>query len=162
MPVVLLLAALACAGCGREPSARVAEAVAPGSQEATLTQGDISFHASALQTSALSEPVAAQYGIARDAGTVMLLVAIRRGPEGQEVALPAKVTATATDLRGQQQTFEMRELRSGAPGTPPEQQLLDYVGTVRVQMPDTLRFNVQITREGSAPVQLQFAREFYP
>lgn len=162
MPIMLLLAALATVGCSREPTARVADAAAPGSQEATLTVGDVTIRASAIQTSTLSEPVAAQYGISRDAGTVMLLVAVRQGPEGQEMALPAKVTATATDLRGQQQTLEMRELRSGAPGSPPEQQLLDYVGTVRAQVPDTLRFNVQVAREGSAPASLQFAREFYP
>lgn len=162
MPIALLLVALVCAGCSREPSARVGEAVAAGSQEATLTAGDVTVRASAIQTSTLSEPVAAQYGLTRDAGTVMLLVAVRQGPEGQEIALPAKVTASATDLRGQQRTIEMRELRSGAPGAPPEQQLLDYVGTFRAQTPDTLRFNVQVTREGGAPATLQFVREFYP
>lgn len=162
MPVALLLVTLVGMGCSREPSARIAEATAPGSQEATLNIGDVTIRASAIQTSTLGEAVAAQYGIPRDPGTVMLLVAVRRGSEGQEISLPAKVTATATDLRGQQQSIDMRELRSGAAGAPAEQQLLDYVGTVRAQVPDTLRFNVEVTREGSAPATLQFSREFYP
>ena len=162
IPAVLLLAALACLGCSREPTVPRVGTTAPASQEATLKMGDVTIRASAIQTSTLSEPVAAQYGITRDAGNVMLLVAVRQGAEGQEIALPASVTATMTDLRGQQQTLDMRELRSGAPGAPPEQQLLDYVGTVSTQVPDTLRFDVQVTREGSAPATLQFSREFYP
>ena len=48
----------------------------------------------------------------------------------------------------------MRELRSG--------DLLDYVGTVEIAMPDTLRFDLTIVREGGATSTMQFSREFYP
>jgi hypothetical protein len=84
----------------------------------------------------------------------MLLVGVRKGPEAQEVALPATVTAVATDLSGRRHAVGLRELRSG--------DLLDYVGTLKISPPDTLRFDVTIVREGGAQSQMQFTREFLP
>jgi len=107
-----------------------------------------------VQTSTLGAGVASQYGIRRAPGTVMLLVAVRTGDDGDESAVPARVTATATDLRGQRQDIAMRELRVG--------DLLDYVGTVETTLPDTLRFDVTIVREGGATSSMQFTREFFP
>ena len=151
--LVALAAALLLAACGAQPPARTADN-APAPQEAIARAGDVTMRASVVQTSTLGADVAARYGISRDPGTVMLLVAVRQGPDGDEVALPAQVTATATDLRGQRQTFAMRELRVG--------DLLDYVGTVRTTLPDTLRVDVTIVREGGATSSLQFSREFFP
>ncbi|UHQ22366.1 DUF4426 domain-containing protein [Lysobacter sp. 5GHs7-4] len=156
---VCLLSLALLAGCGRE-------AAVPGSsgnanaapQEAVARSGDVTVRASALQTSALSPTVAAQYGIVRDDATVMLLVAVRRGPDGQDVAVPARVSATATDLRGQRHTLELRELRTGEG----DAQLLDYIGTVEIALPDTLRFEVGVTPEQGASTTVQFSREFYP
>ena len=140
---------------GREtpPTPAVATAAA-ATQEAVSRIGDVTVRASVMQTSALAQSVAAQYGITRDDRTVMLLVAVRQGPEARETALPARITASVTDLRGQRQELAMRELRSG--------ELLDYVGTVEVTLPDTLRFDLTIVREGGARSTMQFNREFYP
>lgn len=159
MPVVLS-AALLLAACGAEPPARTAEN-SPVPQEATSRVGDVTMRASVVQTSALGPSVASQYGISRDDNTVMLLVAVRKGADAAEVAMPAQVTATATDLRGQRQTITLRELRTD-PGSGPGQALLDYVGTVQTTLPDTLRFDVRIVREGGATSTMQFSREFYP
>ncbi len=149
-----LLLALALSGCGRDPSTPTTVAPAAAPQEAISRIGDVTVRASVMQTSALSPAVAQQYGIPRDDRNVMLLVAVRQGPEAQEVALPATVTAHVTDLRGRRQTLTMRELRSG--------DLLDYVGTVEVSLPDTLRFDLEITRAGGATSTMQFSRDFYP
>lgn len=150
--LVALAVALMLAACGAQPPAPTA-GNSPAPQEAISRVGDVTMRASVVQTSTLGADVAARYGITRDPGTVMLLVAVRRGTDGGEVALPAQVTATATDLRGQRQTFTMRELRVG--------DLLDYVGTVRTTLPDTLRFDVTIVREGGVTSSLQFSREFF-
>lgn len=151
--VVLLVGGLG--ACSREATAPTsAPAAASARQEAVSRVGDVTIRASAMQTSSLAEAVAAQYGIARDDRTVMLLVAVRQGPEAQETALPARITATATDLRGQRHEIAMRELRSG--------DLLDYVGTMEIALPDTLRFDLEVTREGGASSTMQFNREFYP
>ena len=153
-PIVVALAtALLLAACGAEPPTRAADS-SPPLQEAIARVGDVSMRASVVQTSMLGAAVASQYQIRRDANTVLLLVAVRQGADGAETALPAQVTATATDLSGQRQSIAMRELRVG--------DLLDYVGTVQTTLPDTLRFDVTIVREGGATSTMQFTREFYP
>jgi hypothetical protein len=153
-PLFVLLA-VGLTGCGGNSTPPAATPAAPASQgEAVSRVGDVSIRANAMQTSALSPAVASQYGISRADNTVMLLVAVRQGPEAQEVALPARITATATDLRGRRQTIEMRELRSG--------DLLDYIGTAEATPPDTLRFDVTVVRENGATSTMQFTRDFYP
>lgn len=156
---VSLLSLALLGGCGRDaamPGGAGSATAAP--QEAVARSNDVTVRASALQTSALSPAVAQQYAIARDDATVMLLVAVRRGPDGQDVAVPARVQAIATDLRGQRHTVELRELRTGEGSA----QLLDYIGTVEIALPDTLRFDIDVTPENGASTTVQFSREFYP
>lgn len=118
-----------------------------------MRTADLVVRASVLPTQTLGEAVATQYGIERDASTLMLLVGVRRGSDAQETALPARVTATAADLLGKRQDIAMREVRSGA--------FVDYVGTAEVIAPDTLRFDIVATPEGGAPMTLQFNRDFF-
>lgn len=154
---VPFLGALLLGGCGGDTgnSGPPAAATAPSApQEAVTRVGDVTIRASVVQTSTLPEAVAMQYGIERSDRLVMLLVAVRQGPEAQETALPATITASATDLRGRRQDIPMRELRSG--------DLLDYVGTAEIDLPDTLRFDLTVMREGGAQSTMQFSREFYP
>jgi hypothetical protein len=151
--VAAALLSVGLAGCGGSaPPPATPAAAAP--QEAISRIGDVTIRASVLPTATLAAEVASQYGITRDDRTVMLLVGVRQGPEAQEAALPARISATATNLSGQRHPIDMRELRSG--------DLLDYVGTVEIAMPDTLRFDLTIVREGGATSTMQFSREFYP
>lgn len=148
-----LLAALAgCGGSAPPPAAAVP--AAPAQQQAVSRIGDVTIRANVLQTSMLNAAVAQRYGIERADNRVMLLVGVRRGPDAQQSSLPARITATVTDLRGRSHQIEMRELRSG--------ELLDYVGTIEVSLPDTLRFDLQIVRENGASSTMQFTRDFYP
>lgn len=150
--LTLTLALTACGGSG--VPAPATPAAAPPPSEAVARVGDVSVRASVMQTSLLTPAVARGYGITRDDKSVLLLVAVRQGPDAEAIALPARVVASATDLRGRRQDVAMRELRSG--------DLLDYVGTVELDAPDTLRFDVSVTREGGATSTLQFVREFHP
>lgn len=145
---------LALTGCGNGGAPVPAATVSSAQQETVSRIGDITIRATALQTSTLASEVASQYGITRDDRSVMLLVGVRQGSDAQETALPARVTATVTNLSGQRQPVVLRELRSG--------DLLDYVGTVETSLPDTLRFDISIVREGGASSTMQFSREFYP
>ncbi len=151
--LALLFGFVVMAGCDSEPAPRTATPVAVP-QEATLKVGDTTIRASVVQTSALNDVVARQYGIERDDGIVMLLVGLRRGPPAGETSVAATVSASVTDLRGQKQVIEMRELHSG--------DLVDYVGTVAVALPDTLTFQLAIEREGAPASTMQFSREFFP
>ncbi|TKR30883.1 DUF4426 domain-containing protein [Luteimonas gilva] len=148
-----LAAFLALSACGGQAPSPV-PASAPAGGEAVETVGDAIARANAVQTSALNEAVARQYGIARNDKTVLLLVAVRKGSGGAESAVPARVTATVTGLTGDKRNIEMRELRTS--------DLLDYVGTVDTSLPETLRFEVDVAIEGNATAKLRFSREFYP
>jgi hypothetical protein len=152
---------LALAACGGGSAPVPSATVASAQQETVSRIGDVTIRATALQTSTLAPEIASQYGITRDDRTVMLLVGVRQGSDAQETALPAKITATVTNLSGQRQPVALRELRSGDPSTGSGQGLLDYVGTVETSLPDTLRFDINIVREGASST-MQFSREFYP
>lgn len=157
---LILTAALAgCGGSAPGPAASQGQA----RQDASARVGDVVVRANAIATEGLGEAVARQYGIERDAGTVMLLVGVRRDDgNGNEVALPARVTAVAVDLLGKRQELAMREVRSSAPGSGPGQGFIDYVGTARVIAPDTLRFDVTAALEDEPPMGLRFNRDFFP
>ena len=155
-----MLALLAASGCSApQPppveSSRGANNISPADHgDALLQIGDVSLHASVVQASALPGSVARQYAIERDPRTLLLLVAVRKGPPASSIALPAQVTATVTDLRGGRQDIPMRQVRSGT--------LVDAIGTTRTTLPDTLRFDVTVVIAGMAPAKMAFEREFYP
>ena len=152
----LLLPALVACSNPAPPKVDVASSASSSDAQAdAITRiGDVSIRASVIQTSMLNEAVAREYGITRDPKTVMLLVAVRQGPDATATALPARITATATDLRGGRQDIAMRELKSG--------DLIDYVGTVGTTLPDTLRFEITVVRADGATSTMQLQREFYP
>lgn len=149
LPSGLALVLAACSDAVPPPSAPVA-----ATQEAVSRIGDVTVRASVLPTQSLSEEIARRYGLTRSPDTVMLLVGVRQGPEAQEVALPATITAVATDLSGRRHDVALRELRSG--------ELLDYVGTLKISPPDTVRFDLTVVRAGGATSQMQFTRDFQP
>jgi hypothetical protein len=152
--LTLMCAVLAACGGSAPPAPSSSSSSNAVSQEAVSKIGDVTVRASAIPTATLGEQVARQYGITRANNTVMLLIGVRQGSDAQETALPARITAVATDLRGRRHDIEMRELRSG--------DLLDYIGTIEISPPDTVRFDVTVVREGGATSQMQFSRDFYP
>lgn len=140
------------AGCNGDAPKPAKLADAP--QEAVSRVGDITVRANVLPTASLGEAMAKQYGIAREDDRVMLLVSVRQGPDGQDTALPATIVAKVSNLQGQHRGIEMRELRTG--------DYVDYVGTTTVSPPDTLRFELEIVREGGARSTMMFSRDFAP
>jgi hypothetical protein len=150
----LLLLALAACSNPAPPKVDASTSSGDAQADAVTRIGDVSIRASVIQTSMLNEPVAREYGITRDPKTVLLLVAVRQGPDATATALPASITASATDLRGGRQDIAMRALKSG--------DLVDYIGTVSTTLPDTLRFDITVVRAGGATSTMQLQREFYP
>ena len=92
------------------------------------------------------------YGIARGEQTWLLLVSVRRGPEGAEKAVSATVEARARDLQGRTIDIAMREI-------PTADEYVDNVGTFSITPPDTLQFSVRVMPQGAAPATLEFTRE---
>ena len=155
----------ACSGGGSAP--RPAQ---PAPEPAELVEGDLRIRASAVSTMQLPESVARGYGIERGKNRILLLVGMRRGSDGDETSLTGAVEARVTDLQGRTQAIAMRELRSSvpstasgqAPSTGTRQALVDYIGTIVVTPPETLRFHLQATPQGEPPRTIDFVREFHP
>lgn len=150
----IVLAAGLLIGCGGEPAAPVPAAVIAGSQDTVVRIGDVTARATVLPTSQLGSLVAEKYAIRRADNQLMLLVGLRRGDQGAEESVPARIVATVSDLRGGRSTIDLRELHSG--------ELLDYVGTVTVKLPDTLNFELDITLEDGARTTMKFSRDLPP
>ena len=140
--------------CSGQPAAPVPAATMAESQDTVVTIGDVTARATVMPTATLGSLVAEKYGIRRADDQVMLLVGLRRGEESAEVSVPARIVATASDLRGGRRPIELRELSSG--------DLMDYVGTLQLSLPDTLKFEIEITLEDGARKTMQFTRDFQP
>lgn len=149
-----ILAAGLLAGCGGEPPAPVPAVTLTDSQDATTRIGDVTARATVIPTMALGSLVAEKYSIRRADNQVMLLVGLRHGDEGAETSVPATIVATVSDLRGDRSTIKLRDLTSD--------DLVDYVGTVQISRPDTLKFELDITLEDGKRATMRFTRDFKP
>ena len=145
--VALLVSALASCSGGSAPT--VAQ---PAPPPAELVEGDLRILATTVPTTSLPEKVTKGYGIARGEGTWMLLVTVRRGPEGRDVSVPAVVDATARDLQNRKLGIPMKELET-------TDGLVDSVGTFTITGPDTLQFTVRVTPANERERTLEFTRE---
>jgi Domain of unknown function (DUF4426) len=147
--ITLCFALAACGDDAPKPAKRIETP-----QEAVTRDGDVTMRANVIATGLLHERMAQEYGIPRDGRSVLLMVSVRRGPDGFDISLPATITASATNLQGQTQSIAMREMRIG--------ELTDYIGTAQMSPPETLRFDLKIMREGAATSTMTFSRDFEP
>ena len=137
-------------------AAAVLGAAAPAhaqSAEAESTINGATVHVSAVPTTQLPESVARGYGIERGPKRILLLVNLRDLGTG-----PApSITATVTDLQDHVTPLALREVHVAQSGSP----TIDYIGTVDVTLPDTLRFTV-VAKRGGSTATVQLSRDFYP
>lgn len=151
MPVYALALACAIAGCGGKPAMPPSAEPQP---PAELRTGDVTVRATTLPTLRLNEAMAREYGVERDAGSVLLVVGLRRGSQAQETSVAGRVSARASDLLGNRQQIALREVAGDG--------YVDHVGIARVSMPDTLRFEIDARPEGAPATTLRFHRDFFP
>lgn len=150
VPVVI---ALALAGCGGGESDRATRLQA-SQPPAELRTGDVVVRAGAVATAGLPATIAGRYGVDQDRGTVLLTVSVARvAADGSESATPARVRATRIDLLGRRAPVTLRVVGDGARA--------EHVGSTRAEVPDTLRFEVEVLRDGAAPATLHFHRDFF-
>ena len=150
---IALYAALGGCGGAQEPlPATPIPAEAQG--DALLQAGDVQVRASVVQASALPSSVARRYGIEPSPETLLLLVVANKGPDVDGKSVPVVVSTKVTDLRGAEQRVPMRQYREG--------DAIDSIGTFRTTLPETLRFDLEVSVEGKPPVAMEFVREFYP
>jgi len=144
-PLALVLLS-ACSG-GEAP--HTAEFVQATPAEADF--GNLRVRYNALPTLALSEPVAKQYGVARDAGTALVLVALREVKGNEESDADGDVSVTAHDLSGARQAITLRKVEAGG--------YTDYIGTARVSPRNSYRFEIVVATGGRRET-VKFQRNF--
>ncbi|HZH43671.1 MAG TPA: DUF4426 domain-containing protein [Lysobacter sp.] len=153
-----LAAMLALAACGGASPPAGADGIAGLPHTEIARSGAATVRATLLPTDRMAEPMARQYGIARGEHTVLLLVSVRTGAEGEERSLPARVRATVTDLQGRARPLVLRELKVGEG----DAALVDHAGTFVIEPPETLSFALDVQPQGAPPLRMQFSRDFAP
>ncbi|MFC3657377.1 DUF4426 domain-containing protein [Xanthomonas hyacinthi] len=148
LPVAVLLC-FALAACSAQETPSPAAPMAPAAVQADF--GALRVHYNALPTLAISDAAARRYGIARDAETALVVIALRRVQDGEELPASGQVSAVAADLSGRRQPIVLRDAVTDA--------YTDYVGTVRISAHDQLNFQVDV-RGADGAGTLRFARTF--
>ena len=134
----LLLPALLLAACSAEEKPRAAEFIPLA--ESSIDFGNLRVHYNALPTMSLSEAVAREHGVAREAESAMLVVALREKVGSEEIPASGKVTAQAYDLQGNRQPVTFHVVQTG--------DYSDHVGTFAIQARDSYRIEVQVEAKG--------------
>ena len=147
--IVLLLSAALLAACSGGEAPRTAEFVQATPAEADF--GDLRVRYNALPTLSLSEAVAREYGVPRDAGTALVLVALRKMAGGEEVDADGEVSVTAHDLSGARQALTLRKIDAGG--------YMDHIGTARISPRNSYRFEV-VVKAGGRTETVKFQRNF--
>ncbi|CAN7204779.1 DUF4426 domain-containing protein [Pseudoxanthomonas sp. LjRoot168] len=147
--IALLILALSLVACSGSETPRVAEFVPPAPAETDF--GSLRVRYNALPTLALSAPVAKQYGVQRDAGTALVLVALREVKGAEEIDADGEVRVTAHDLSGTRQAIELRKVEAGG--------YTDLIGTARLSPRNSYRFEI-VVQAGGRTETVTFQRNF--
>lgn len=146
---LLLGAALLLASCTAGEKPRVADVVTPA--PAYQDFGDLRVHFNAMPTLAMSEAVARQYGVERDADKALVTVALRTVAGNEELVAEGQVQAVAVDLQGMRQSIAFTPARTG--------DYTDYIGTFRIAERDSYRFDITV-KSGERGGKVKFQRNF--
>ena len=146
-PLLIFILFLAACSAGEKP--RTAEFVPPA--DSSIDFGDLRVHYNALPTLSLNDAVAREYSVEKDAKSAMVVIALRRLADGQELGAEGKVSAEAYDLQGKRQHIDFSAVKTG--------DYTDHIGTFAISERDSYRFEVKIESRGRAET-VRFQRNF--
>lgn len=146
---LLLFCLLALSACSSGEGPRAAEFVAPATAESDF--GDLRVRYNALPTMALSDAMASQYGVKRDPGTALVVIALRRVQDGDETDVDGEVTLEVSDLSGARQRIPLRVIEAG--------EYSDHIGIASISPRNSYRFEVAIAA-GERKETVRFQRNF--
>ncbi len=147
IPLLILSLFLAACSAGEKP--RAAEFVPLA--DSSIDFGDLRVHYNALPTLSLNEAVAREYAVTQDAGSAMVVIALRRVANGEELSAEGEVSAEAYDLQGKRQHIDFSTVKTG--------EYTDHIGTFAINARDSYRFEVKVKAAGRSQV-LKFQRNF--
>lgn len=119
-------------------------ATQPALAERAHTAGEFTVHYNAIPTTALDPGVASNYGITRSGTRALINIAVLRQASGdaEPHAVSARVVAHVRNLTGQRNPIDLREIR--------DQDAIYYIGEFRIRGEENLRFELEVTPDGSA------------
>jgi hypothetical protein len=152
---LLLLAALALAGCGSPEGPETAPQRAAPSEPTHQAFGDFELHYNALRTDLLTPEVARAYGIERSTNRVLLNVSLlRKSADGRTVPVDGRITATARNLNGQMKNLQLRRITEG--------DSVYFIGEVGISGSEILVFDIEAApADGTDTISVRFKREFF-
>jgi hypothetical protein len=117
--------------------------------------GDYVVHFVALSTTDLAPSVTREYDIRRSKNRGMINIAVLQKMLGTTgAAVPAKVSASATNLAGQKREIDLREIREGT--------AIYYIGEFPIAHEETLRFRVLVEPEDQNEThEVNFKQQFF-
>lgn len=145
----LCLSTLLFAACSPAEKPRAADFVPPAVSSANF--GDLRVRYNALPTLSLNDAVAREYGVTKDAGSAMLVIAVRRLENGEETSAESEVSAQAFDLQGARQQIGFTAVKTG--------QYTDHIGVFAIHARDSYRFEVTVKADGRTQ-KVKFQRNF--
>jgi hypothetical protein len=144
-----MILALLLAACSAVEKPRVGEFVPPA--DSSIDFGDLRVHYNALHTLSLDDAVAREYGVDKDAGSAMVVIALRRVADGEELGAEGEVSAEAYDLQGKRQHIDFSAVKTG--------DYTDHIGVFAINARDSYRFEVKVASGGRSET-VRFQRNF--
>lgn len=136
-------------GCSAGEQPRAAELVAPA--QSSTDFGDLRVHYNALPSTSMGEAMSRLYGVQRDPGTALVLVAVRRVQDGEETGVAGEVDGVAFDLQGRRLPLSFQAIEVAG--------YTDHYAVMPVNARDSYRFEVQVRMDGRTHL-VKFQRNF--
>jgi hypothetical protein len=116
--------------------------------------GAVSMNYNALRSDRLLPEMARRYGIVRSRDRAIVNLAVQgKQPDGSMKALHATISGFAVSLGGKRTDIPFREIA--------EDGTISYVGQFAISVPDTYRFTISATPEGTTrPYTVVFNQDF--
>ncbi len=122
----------------------------PAFAERKHSAGEYEVHYNVFESGFLQPDIAAAAGLTRSKNLGVMNIAVLKA--GKPVT--AQVSGTMHNLLGQQHPLAFKQLKEG--------RAIYYLAQFPLEARETLRFNVRVQPEGSAPIDFEFSQELFP
>lgn len=117
--------------------------------------GDYVVHFNAFRSDTLTPEIAKAYQLTRRNNRMVVNITVqKRGDNGINTPVNAKVTGFASNLTGQVKTLEFREIHDG--------DAIYYLAQAQISNRETLKFEIEATPAGeSITAKVKFKQQFF-
>lgn len=123
----------------------------PVQAERKHSVGEYDVHYAAFNSSFLQPDIAAAAGLVRSKTQGVVNVSVLKASK----PIVAQVSGTVKNLLGQDYALTFRQIKEG-------DEAIYYVAQFPFESRETLRFNLNVQPTSAAPINFDFAQEFFP